>query len=163
MRRATRVEKAWRPLKLNVNATARSVELDDPETPLLYTSPIRAPGKIGNSFAAESFMDEIAALAGADPLAFRLKHLMNPRGAEVLRKVGARMGWQARPSPRAADPKAPIAAGRGLAYVHYKHDETLVAMGMEVQVERASGRIRVTRIVCAHDCGLMINPDCVQA
>ena len=73
------------------------------------------------------------------------------------------MGWQARPSPRTADPKAPVATGRGIAYVHYKHDETLVAIGMEVEVERASGRIRVTRIVCAHDCGLMINPGCVQA
>ena len=142
----------------NVDAVVRWI----PDAPL-RTSPIRAPGKIGNSFAVESFVDEIAALAGADPLAFRLKHLTNPRGAEVLRKVGARMGWQARSSPRAADPKAPIASGRGLAYVHYKHDETLVAMGMEVQVERASGRIRVTRVVCAHDCGLMINPDCVQA
>jgi CO/xanthine dehydrogenase Mo-binding subunit len=47
--------------------------------------------------------------------------------------------------------------------VHYKHEETIVAMGMEVAVERATGRIRVTRVVCAHDCGLMINPDCVQA
>ena len=142
----------------NVDAVVRWI----PDAPL-RTSPIRAPGKIGNSFAVESFVDEIAALAGADSLAFRLKHLTNPRGAEVLRKVAARMGWQARPSPRPADPKAPIASGRGLAYVHYKHDETLVAMGMEVEVERASGRIRVTRVVCAHDCGLMINPDCVQA
>ena len=142
----------------NIDAVVRWI----PDAPL-RTSPIRAPGKIGNSFAVESFVDEIAALAGADPLAFRLKHLTNPRGAEVLRKVAARMGWQARPSPRPADPKAPIASGRGLAYVHYKHDETLVAMGMEVEVERASGRIRVTRVVCAHDCGLMINPDCVQA
>ena len=53
--------------------------------------------------------------------------------------------------------------GRGIAYVHYKHEETLVAMGMEVAVERATGRIRVTRVVCAQDCGLMINPDCVES
>ena len=53
--------------------------------------------------------------------------------------------------------------GRGIAYVHYKHEETLVAMGMEVAVERATGRIRVTRVVCAQDCGLMINPGCVPA
>ena len=142
----------------NVDAVVRWI----PDAPL-RTSPIRAPGKIANSFAVESFVDEIAALAGADALAFRLKHLTNPRGVEVLRKVAARMGWQARPSPKPADPNAAIASGRGIAYVHYKHDETLVAMGMEVEVERASGRIRVTRVVCAHDCGLMINPDCVQA
>ena len=142
----------------NVDAAVRWI----PDAPL-RTSPIRAPGKIANSFAVESFVDEIAALAGIDPVAFRLRHLGNPRGAEVLRRAAARMGWQARPSPRTADPKAPVATGRGIAYVHYKHDETLVAIGMEVEVERASGRIRVTRIVCAHDCGLMINPGCVQA
>ena len=73
------------------------------------------------------------------------------------------MGWQPRPSPRPAAPTATVLPGRGLAYVHYKHDETIVAIGMEVEVERASGRIRVTRVVCAQDCGLMINPDCVQS
>jgi nicotinate dehydrogenase subunit B len=133
-----------------------------PDAPL-RTSPIRAPGKIANTFAVESFTDEIAALAGVDPLEFRLRHLTNPRGVEVLRRLAARMGWQPRPSPNPAEPSAALARGRGLAYVHYKHDETLVAMGMEVEVERASGRIRVTRVVCAQDCGLMINPDCVRA
>jgi nicotinate dehydrogenase subunit B len=133
-----------------------------PDAPL-RTSPIRAPGKIANSFAVESFTDEIAALARVDPLEFRLKRLTNPRGVEVLRRAAARMGWQARPSPASGDSNAPVARGRGIAYVHYKHDETLVAMGMEVEVERASGRIRVTRVVCAQDCGLMINPDCVAS
>jgi nicotinate dehydrogenase subunit B len=47
--------------------------------------------------------------------------------------------------------------------VHYKHEEARVAMGMEVAVERATGRIRVTRVVCAQHCGLMINPECVQS
>jgi CO/xanthine dehydrogenase Mo-binding subunit len=53
--------------------------------------------------------------------------------------------------------------GRGVAYVHYKHNETYVAMGMEVAVERASGRINVERVACAHDCGQIINPDGVRA
>jgi CO/xanthine dehydrogenase Mo-binding subunit len=57
---------------------------------------------------------------------------------------------------------ASVLTGRGFSYVHYKHSENHVAMGLQVEVERQSGRIRVTRIVCAHDCGLMINPDCVQ-
>ena len=129
----------------------------------LRTSALRAPGKIANSFAVESFTDEIAALARVDPLEFRLRHLTNPRGIEVLRAVAGRMGWQARPSPRGRDSAAPVLAGRGLAYVHYKHDETLVAMGMEVEVERATGRIRVKRVVCAQDCGLVINPDNVRS
>jgi nicotinate dehydrogenase subunit B len=129
----------------------------------LRTSPLRAPGKIANTFAVESFTDEIAALARVDPLEFRLRRLTNPRGLEVLRRVAARMGWQPRPSPAPGNRNAAVLTGRGLAYVHYKHDETIVAMGMDVTVERATGRIRVTRVVAAQDCGLMINPDCVKA
>jgi nicotinate dehydrogenase subunit B len=142
----------------NLNAVVHWVE-DAP----LRTSPLRAPGKVANTFAVESFTDEIAALARVDPLEFRLRRLSNPRGVEVLRRVAARMGWQARPSPRPVDRRARVLTGRGLAYVHYKHDETIVAMGMDVTVERATGRIRVSRVVAAQDCGLMINPDCVQA
>jgi nicotinate dehydrogenase subunit B len=142
----------------NLNAVVHWIE-DAP----LRTSPLRAPGKIANTFAVESFTDEIAALARVDPLEFRLRRLSNPRGLEVLRRVAARMGWQPRPSPKPVDRRAAVLTGRGLAYVHYKHDETIVAMGMEVAVERATGRIRVTRVVAAQDCGLMINPDCVQA
>ena len=133
-----------------------------PDAPL-RTSAIRAPGKVANTFAVESFTDEIAALARVDPVEFRLRRLTNPRGIEVLRRAAARMGWQPRPSPRPADRRAAVLTGRGIAYVHYKHEETLVAMGMEVVVERATGRIRVTRVVCAQDCGLMINPECVQS
>ena len=129
----------------------------------LRTSPLRAPGKVANTFAVESFTDEIAALARVDPLEFRLRRLSNPRGIEVLKRVATRMGWQPRPSPRPVDRRAAVMTGRGLAYVHYKHEETIVAMGMDVTVERATGRIRVTRVVASQDCGLMINPDCVQA
>jgi CO/xanthine dehydrogenase Mo-binding subunit len=129
----------------------------------LRTSPLRAPGKIANTFAVESFTDEIAALARVDPLEFRLRRLSNPRGIEVLQKMAARMGWPPRPSPKRVDRRAAVITGRGLAYVHYKHEETIVAMGMEVAVERASGKIRVTRVVAAQDCGLAINPDCVKA
>jgi CO/xanthine dehydrogenase Mo-binding subunit len=142
----------------NLNAVVHWIE-DAP----LRTSPLRAPGKVANTFAVESFTDEIAALARVDPLEFRLRRLSNPRGIEVLKRVATRMGWQPRPSPRPVDRRAAVMTGRGLAYVHYKHEETIVAMGMEVAVERATGRIRVTRVVASQDCGLMINPDCVQA
>jgi len=127
------------------------------------TSNIRAPGKVANSFAVESFVDEVCALAKADPVEYRLQRLADPRGQEVLRRAAARLGWQARPSPRPPDPGAAVLAGRGIAYVHYKHNETYVAIGMEVAVERATGVIRVTRVVCAQDCGLMINPDSVAS
>lgn len=128
----------------------------------LRPSNIRSPGKVANSFATESFTDEVASLLGADPVEFRLRHLKDPRGIEVIRRAATRMGWTSRPSPQAVNRTASVLTGRGFSYVHYKHSENHVAIGMEVEVERASGRIRVTRIVCAHDCGLMINPDCVQ-
>jgi nicotinate dehydrogenase subunit B len=127
----------------------------------LRPSNLRAPGKIGNVFAVESFFDELAAAAGADPLAYRLRALRDPRGRDVLERVGAMMHW----SPRTAPPDrgGKILHGRGVAYVHYKQAENYVAMGMEVAVEPATGAIRVERVACAHDCGLMINPDAVHA
>ena len=129
----------------------------------LRTSAFRAPGKVANVFAVESFTDEIAALARHDAVEFRLQRLTNARASEVLRRCAATMGWQSRPSPRPIDRTAKILTGRGIALVHYKHEETIVAIGMEVAVDRATGLVRVTRAVGAQDCGLMINPGCVQA
>jgi CO/xanthine dehydrogenase Mo-binding subunit len=67
------------------------------------------------------------------------------------------IGWQPRPSP------ASTGKGRGFAYIHYKHNESYVAIAMEARVDKASGAIRVERIACAHDCGLVINPDALRA
>jgi nicotinate dehydrogenase subunit B len=131
----------------------------------LRPSNIRAPGKVANCFAVESFVDELAARARADPIEFRLRGLANPRGREVIQRLAALMSWAPRPSPAAqGSSRAPgPARGRGMAFIHYKHNETLVAVGMEVEVERESGRIKVVRIACVHDCGQMINPDNVRA
>jgi len=125
----------------------------------LRPSNIRAPGKIANIFAVESFTDELAHAARRDPLEFRLAQLSDPRGIEVLKRVAVLLGWQGRP------PATPGTArlGRGIAYVHYKHNETYVAMGMEAEVDRGSGAIKVHRVACAHDCGLVINPDSLRA
>ena len=128
----------------------------------LRPSPIRSPGKVANCFAVESFVDELAAAARLDPVEFRLRGLTDPRGIEVIRRAAALMGWQPRPSPRPRNDGGDR-RGRGISYVHYKHNETYVAIGMEVAVERATGAIRVERVVCAHDCGLIINPDGVRA
>jgi nicotinate dehydrogenase subunit B len=141
-----------------IKATARWLR-----TTPLRPSNLRAPGKIGNVFAVECFADELAAAAGADPLGVRLRGLRAPRGIEVMRGVAAAMGWQWRRSPGVIDARAAMLRGRGIAYCHYKQAENFVAMGAEVEVERATGMVRVTRIVCAHDCGLMINPDNVRA
>jgi nicotinate dehydrogenase subunit B len=119
----------------------------------LRPSNIRAPGKVANCFAVESFTDELAALARRDPLEFRLQGLSDPRGIEVLKRAAALVSWQARPGP------AKSGTGRGLAYMHYKNNETWVAIAMEVEVARTTGAIRVRRVGCAHDCGLIINPD----
>jgi nicotinate dehydrogenase subunit B len=128
----------------------------------LRPAPLRSPGKPANCFAVESFTDELAAAAGIDPIEFRLRGLKNPRGIELIKRVATMMKWQPRPSPGQAKDAA-VPRGRGMSYVHYKHSETLVAMGMEVAVERASGKIKVERVVCAHDCGQIINPDGVRA
>ena len=127
----------------------------------LRPSNLRAPGKIGNVFAVESFFDELAATAGVDPLAYRLRLLHDPRGREVLERVGAMMQWSARVAP--TDRREKILNGRGIAYVHYKQAENYVATGMDVSVDTSTGAVRVLRVACAHDCGLIINPDAVRA
>lgn len=127
----------------------------------LRPSNIRAPGKIANSFAVESFIDDLASRAGKDPVAFRLDGLADPRGIEVVKRTAALLGWDSRPSPKPAS-TGNLATGRGISYVHYKFNETYVGIGMEVEVERSSGAIKVRKIVCAHDCGLVINPDALR-
>ena len=126
----------------------------------LRPSNLRAPGKIANVFAVEAFTDELASEARIDPLEFRLRQIKDPRGAEVLRRAAALFGW----TPRAMDAKRTFnGRGSGLAYSHYKHNETYIAMAMEVEVDRRTGGIRVLRVACAHDCGLVINPDGVRS
>ena len=131
------------------------------ETPL-RPSNIRAPGKIANSFAVEGFTDELAAEARRDPLEFRLSALSDPRGIVVLKRAAELFGWTPRPSPNPERAAGKPAIGRGLAYVHYKHNENYVAIAMEVAVEPATGEVRVRRVACAHDCGLVINPDALK-
>jgi nicotinate dehydrogenase subunit B len=143
-------------------ANAVKVHVHWLESAPLRPSNIRAPGKVANCFAVESFVDALAARAGVDPVAFRLRDLAQPRGREVVERLARLMKWQPRPSP-GPDARKGIARGRGMAYIHYKHNESFVATGMEVEVDRATGAIRVLRVGCVHDCGLMINPDTVRA
>jgi nicotinate dehydrogenase subunit B len=128
----------------------------------LRPAPLRSPGKPANCFAVESFVDELAEAIGADPVKFRLRALKDPRAVEVVKRTAALMQWQARPY-RVASTRQSVGRGRGVSFVHYKHSETYVGMGMEVAVDRNSGQITVERAVCAHDCGQIINPDGVRA
>lgn len=132
------------------------------ETTPFRPSWIRTPGRMQNTYANEAFMDELAAAAGADPVEFRLRHLNDPRGAETLKAAARRAGWTPRPSPNKAA-KSAVATGRGVTYVKYENVRTYVACVAEVEVERSSGAVRVTRVVVAHDCGQIINPDGVRA
>jgi CO/xanthine dehydrogenase Mo-binding subunit len=128
----------------------------------LNPSNLRAPGKPANVFAVEGFIDEIAAAAGADPLAWRLQRLTDPRAIEVLKRGAAAFKWEPRPSPNPAARDGGLRRGRGLAYVRYKQAENYVAIFMDVAVDAGSGAIAVRRVVCAHDCGLIVNPNALQ-
>src|SRR5262249_48326346 len=121
--------------------------------PILALSNLRAPGKIANVFAVESFVDELAADAGLDPVAFRLGKLTDPRAVEVIPRVARAINWQPRPSPNPVR-QGRMLAGRGIAYMRYKQAENYVAIAMDVAVDITTGRISVRRAVCAHDCGL---------
>jgi CO/xanthine dehydrogenase Mo-binding subunit len=129
----------------------------------LRPSNLRAPGKPGNCYAVECFMDELAVAAKRDPLEFRLKHLKDDLAIMIVQRVAERMNWQSRPSPNSAARRGAESLGRGVAYVHYKHTDNRLGLGIEVSVNRDSGKIRVTRAVCVYEAGLTINPDAVRA
>jgi len=120
---------------------------------------IRSPGRMQNTFANESFLDEIAAAAKLDPIALRQKLIdKDPRGLEVLDRLVKLSRWEGRPSPAPAQ-TGPIARGRGISYVKYELVRTYVGAVAEVEVERSTGKIRTTRFYVVHDCGQIINPD----
>lgn len=128
--------------------------------PWLFTGPLRSPSRLQNTFANESFMDEIASAFRLDPVAFRLRHATDPRLIAVIQKAAQSAGWQARPSPNPASGSGSnLATGRGVAAVHYEGNSSYLAMIVDAEVDRGSGQVRVPRVVVAHDCGVIINPD----
>ncbi len=122
----------------------------------LRTSSFRALGGVGNTFANECFMDELAHVAAADPLEFRLRHLSDQRARDVLTAAAERAKWR---WPGAPGPIGQLAVGQGLAAAQYKNTGAYVACVADVEVDRATGAVRVRRVVVAHDCGLIVNPD----
>ncbi len=125
----------------------------------LRPSNLRAPGKVANVFAVESFTDELAAAAGVDAVEFRLRGLTDPRALDVIKRAAEMIGWEGRPSPNRRPITGNVLTGRGFAYARYKQAENYVAIAMEVAVDRNTGKINVRRIACAHDGGLIVNPD----
>jgi nicotinate dehydrogenase subunit B len=120
----------------------------------LRTAHLRDPDGMACCFASESFVDEVAYAADVDPVEFRLRHLKAPRDRAVIEAAAAKAGWQPHTSPRA--PQGRVARGQGIAYA--PRAGTLVAIVADVEVDRESGRFRVTRFTCAHDCGFVVNP-----
>jgi CO/xanthine dehydrogenase Mo-binding subunit len=115
-------------------------------------SAMRALGAYHNVFSIESFMDELASAAGADPVEFRLRHLDDPRGRDVIERAAQGFGWQ-------KGQKAPPDRGYGFAFARYKNLAAYCAIASEVEVNRDTGRPRLVRAVAAVDGGQVVNPD----
>ena len=138
----------------NVRVNTRHVE-----RAFFRSAHLRSPGRIENTFANESFIDELAFAAKADPAEYRLRYLKDPRSVAVMRKVMERAKWQARAGVNPAAGAGDLVRGRGISYLRYSNSNTYVAAVAEVAVDRKTGQIRVERVCVAHDCGLVVNPD----
>jgi len=124
---------------------------------LLRAIYMRGPGSYQTCFAVETFMDELAAEAKADPIEFRLRHLKDPNAIAVIQAVAKKTGWQPRPSfTRSAANRSGIATGRGACYATSGRKGAVIA-NVEVNVE--TGKVRVTKAVIAVTCGRIINPE----
>jgi nicotinate dehydrogenase subunit B len=117
----------------------------------LRTSALRTLGGDGNVFALESFMDELAAAVGADPVEFRLRHMKDPRARAVIETASEKAKW--RPGS-----KSDGINGRGFGFAKYKNTSCYVACVADVSVDRRTGKVSVTRVVAAVDAGQIINP-----
>lgn len=125
-----------------------------PQMPV-RVSALRALGAYMNVFSIESFMDEMAEAANADPVEFRLKHLEDQRAKDVIQNVADRFDWK---NWRKASPYH----GRGFAFAKYKNLAAYVAVALDLEVDRESGQIRLGRAVAADDSGQAVNPDGIK-
>jgi nicotinate dehydrogenase subunit B len=135
----------------NIKATAHWLA----ETPF-RPSWIRTPGRMQNTFANESFVDELAAAVGMDPLDFRLRNLNDPRGVELLQRLAKLANW---PSRTGRVQAGDVVKGRGVSYVRYELVRTYVGVVADVEVDKKTGKVAVKKFYVAHDCGQIINPD----
>lgn len=124
-----------------------------------FTGPLRAPGRLQNTFANESFIDELAAVAKADPVEYRRRHLHDQRVIDVVNAAATAARWEPRPSPKPGIRRTGIAAGRGFASVVCEGTNGWVAMVADVEVDQSSGRVAVKRLVIAGDSGPVSTPD----
>lgn len=136
--------------------------------PILRASWLRGVSALPNSFAHESYVDELATAAGADPVEFRLRHLRDARAAELVRATADRAGWLPHTQPQQQRADGDILHGQGFAYARYIHSKwpgfgaAWAAWVADVDVNRKTGEVHVKRVVVGHDAGLVINPAGVQ-
>ncbi|MFL9918610.1 molybdopterin-dependent oxidoreductase [Paraburkholderia fungorum] len=142
----------------------------DDTPPIVRASWLRGVSALPNTFAHESFIDELAAEAGVDPVEFRLQHLSDPRAIDLVKAVAGKAGWEPRSiaSKEVAPQEGDILHGRGFAYARYVHSKfpgfgaAWSAWVADVEVNRKSGELAVTRVVVGQDTGTMVNPDGVR-
>jgi nicotinate dehydrogenase subunit B len=125
-----------------------------PDMPI-RVSALRSLGAYANVFAIESFMDELAAAAGADPVEFRLKHLEDPRARDVVALAAEKFGWTTAPMLTSG-------RGRGFAFAKYKNLASYCALALELEVEHETGRVRLIRAIAAAESGQAVNPDGIK-
>ena len=138
--------------------------------PMVRASWLRGVSALPNSFAHESYIDELATAAGVDPVEFRLRYLSEPRAAELVRLTAERAGWKVhtRPGGQSAPADPDVLHGQGVAYARYVHSKwpgfgaAWAAWVADVEVNRKTGEVHVRRVVVGHDAGTLINPAGVQ-
>lgn len=132
--------------------------------PLLRASWLRGVSALPNSFAHESFIDELAVAANADPLQYRLDMLSDPRAKELLQATADRAGWLVHQQPQQQAALGDWLQGQGVAYARYVHSKwpgfgaAWSAWVADVEVHKNTGEVHVKRVVVGHDAGLVINP-----
>ncbi len=132
--------------------------------PILRASWLRGVSALPNSFAHESFVDELATEARVDPLEFRLRHLQDSRAIELLQATAKRAGWVAHDGPQQMGATGDLLHGRGVAYARYTHGQwpgvaaAWSAWIADVDVDRNTGEVHVRRVVVGQDAGLTVNP-----
>lgn len=127
-----------------------------------YTGPLRSPNRLQNTFANESFIDEVAAAIGADPVQYRLRHLSDSRLMDVLNAAAQAASWETRPSPKPGNAPTGVVTGRGISCVLYEGNNGYAALVAEVQVDQDSGVVTVTRCCASQDSGPISNPDGIR-
>jgi nicotinate dehydrogenase subunit B len=120
----------------------------------IRVSALRGLGAYMNIFSIESFIDELAQAAQADPVEFRLRHLDDPRAREVVTTAAERFGWTGY--------KKQPGRGRGFAFARYKNLAAYMALAVEVELDRESGRVRHARAIATVDSGEAVNPDGIK-